>query len=193
MRALEKPMNRNGRRWPAWGWLGLILVAVCWPLNWILPGVRTSYLFFPLWLGYILLLDALVCIRAGNSLYSRSRKTFVLLFCFSAPVWWLFELINLRTGNWQYLGRELFDPLVFNLLATIAFSTVIPAIFETAELVQTFGWTRHLRSGPRLPATPTAFVVLFVVGLAMLISLLAWPKIFYPFIWISLVLILEPI
>ena len=36
------------------GWLGLFLLAVCWPLNWTLPGLRTAYLFFPLWLGYIL-------------------------------------------------------------------------------------------------------------------------------------------
>ena len=36
------------------GWLGLLLLAVCWPLNWTLSGLRTAYLFFPLWLGYIL-------------------------------------------------------------------------------------------------------------------------------------------
>ena len=88
-----------------------MLVAVCWPLNWVLPGARTSYLFFPLWLGYILIIDALVQRRTGNSLWSRSRKNFVLLFFISAPVWWLFELINLRTGNWEYTGRDLFSPL----------------------------------------------------------------------------------
>ena len=41
-------------------WVGLGLLAVCWPLNWTLPGTRTAYLFFPLWLGYILTVDALV-------------------------------------------------------------------------------------------------------------------------------------
>jgi len=139
------------------------LVAVCWPLNWTIPGIRTSWLFFPLWLGYILVVDALVWLRAGNSLWSRSRKSFIQLFCFSAPIWWLFELINLRTANWQYLGRELFSPLEFNLLSTIAFSTVIPAVFETAELIQTFRWM-HFR-GPHVAATRRLFVVLFVAGL----------------------------
>ena len=62
------------------GWLGLFLLAVCWPLNWTLPGMRTAYLFFPLWLGYILVVDALVCWRIGASLWTRSRKEFVLLF-----------------------------------------------------------------------------------------------------------------
>jgi hypothetical protein len=69
----------------------------------------------------------------------------------------------------------------------------VPAVFETAELIQTFRWTHRFSSGPRLPATPRMFVILFVVGVAMLVLLLAWPKIFYPFAWTSLVLIFEPI
>jgi hypothetical protein len=159
----------------------------------MLPGVRTSYLFFPLWLGYILALDALVWRRTGSSLWIRSRKDFVLLFVISGPVWWLFELINLRTGNWEYLGRELFGPLRFDLLSTISFSTVIPAVFETAELMLSFGWMRRFASGPRIRATAATFVGVFVVGLAMLSAMLAWPKIFYPFVWTSLVFIFEPI
>ena len=155
--------------------------------------MRTAYLFFPLWLGFILVVDAFVFIRTGSSIWLRSRKDFLVLFCLSAPVWWLFELINLRTANWEYLGRELFSTFQFNLLCTIAFSIVVPAMFETAELVQSFAWTNHLRFGPRLPATPPVFVGLFIVGLAMLVSTLMWPTVFYPFIWTSLVFILEPI
>ena len=64
-------MNPDNRAWPARGWLGLVLVVISWPLNWLLPGVRTAYLFFPLWLGYILVVDALVQRRAGNSIWSR--------------------------------------------------------------------------------------------------------------------------
>jgi hypothetical protein len=159
----------------------------------MLPGMRTAYLFFPLWLGYVLVVDALVSMRVGNSPWSRSRKDFLLLFCLSVPVWWLFELINLRTANWEYLGRELFTPLQFHLLCTISFSTVVPAVFETTELVQTFHWMKHLSSGPRVPATAQVFVPIFLVGLAMLIAMLIWPKFFYPFAWTSLVFILEPV
>ena len=193
MRAIEEHTRREAWHWPARGWVGLILVALCWPLNWILPGVRTSYLFFPLWLGYILVADALVQMRTGNSLWSRSRRNFALLFLLSAPVWWLFELIDLRTGNWEYLGRELFSPLQFALLSTISFSVVIPAVFETAELMRSFDWMQRFASGPRIPATGAVFVGLFVIGLAMLVATLVWPKIFYPFTWTSLVLIFEPI
>ena len=175
------------------GWVGLVLVAVCWPLNWLLPGVRTAYLFFPIWLGYILVVDSFVQRREGNSLWSRSRKDFVLLFLISAPVWWSFELINLRTENWEYLGRDLFTPFQFNLLCTISFLVVVPAVFETAELMRSFGWIERFASGPRVPATRSVFVALFVIGVATFSAMLVWPKIFYPFTWTALVFILEPI
>jgi hypothetical protein len=186
-------MSHKRRHLSAHGWVGVVLVAVCWPLNWALPGVRTAYLFFPLWLGYILVVDALVWERTGTSLWARSRKNFVLLFLISVPVWWLFELINLRTANWEYLGREFFSTLQFNLLSTISFSAVVPAVFETAELMLSFGWMQRFASGTRIRATAATFVGLFVVGLAMLSAMLAWPKIFYPFVWTSLVFIFEPI
>jgi len=54
------------------GRAGLLLVAVGWPLHWLLPGVQSVYLFFPLWLGYILAVGALVFTRAGISMLTRS-------------------------------------------------------------------------------------------------------------------------
>jgi hypothetical protein len=186
-------MRHDRRPWPVRGWTGVILVSVCWPLNWVLPGLRTAYLFFPLWLGYILVVDALAQLRTGNSIWVRSRRDFLLLFAISAPVWWFFELINLRTANWEYPGRELFTQLQFNLLCTIAFSIVVPAVFETAHLMGSFRWVDRFASGWRVPATRGVFVGLFVTGLIMLTALLIWPKVFYPFAWTSLVLILEPI
>ena len=175
------------------GWLGLLLLAVCWPLNWMLPGVRTAYLFFPLWLGYILLMDALVCWRSGSSLWTRSRKGFALLFILSVPAWWLFEGINDRTGNWEYLGTASFTPLEYYSLCTLSFSTVMPAVFETAEFVRTFGRVKSLPSGARIPDTRRTNTRMLFVGLIMLALTLLWPKFFYPCVWISLVFIFEPV
>lgn len=175
------------------GWLGLLLLAVCWPLNWRLPGLRTAYLFFPLWLGYILVVDALVFARRGDSLWNRSHLNFALLFVASAPVWWIFELINHRTANWEYLGAHHFTPLEYYALCTLSFSTVMPAVFETAELLRTFARTHHF-VGTR-PAFQGKGVrpALLALGGVMLTLTICWPRLFYPFVWISLVFILEPI
>jgi len=185
--------TRHSVPWGLHGWVGLLLLAVCWPLNWALPGMRTAYLFFPLWLGYILVVDALILSRTGTSLWTRSRREFILLFVASAPAWWLFEAINRRTGNWEYLGSNAFTDLEYYLLCTISFSTVMPAVFETAELARSFRWMERFGAGLRLRPTPGVNLGLFLVGTAMLALVLVWPKVFYPFVWTSLVFILEPL
>jgi hypothetical protein len=69
-------------------------------------GLRTHLLFFPLWLGYAFVVDAMVKRRRGTSILTRSRLDFTGLFLASVPGWWLFETINTRTPNWMYLGVE---------------------------------------------------------------------------------------
>ena len=180
-------------RWPAHGWIGLGLAALFWALNWALAGVRTHWAFFPLWLGYCLTVDALVVWRKGHSLLTRQPRAYVGLFLISAPAWWLFELLNLRTQNWFYDGRQIFTDLQYFLLASLSFSTVMPAVFGTAELVSTFGWMRRIRSGPKIAPTPATLRGFFVTGWIMLALLLLWPRYCFPFLWLSVFFILEPL
>lgn len=183
----------TGRSFAPHGWAGLALIAVAWPLNWLLPGLRTHLLFFPLWLGYALTVDALVLLRRGTSILARSRRGFVKLFLLSAPAWWLFEVINWRTQNWRYVGREQFTDLEYFLLASVAFSTVIPAVFASAELVRSFGWTRRLKNGWRLRPTRGVLLTMTAIGAAMLALLLVWPTYFYPFVWGAAFFLMEPL
>ncbi len=185
--------KERGLRFGRHGWLGLSLVALCWPANWFLPGLRTHVLFAPLWLGFALAVDAWVLRRTGTSIYTRSRKTFVLLFIVSAPTWWLFELLNLQTGNWIYLGREYFSDLAFFMLASISFSTVIPAVFEAAELVSSWAWVRRIRRGPEIAPTGRLQAQLVALGLASAILVMTWPGYFYPLVWGIVFFLVEPL
>ena len=175
------------------GWLGLALIAIFWPLNWRLEGLRTHALFFPLWLGYVLAVDGLVRLRRGSSPLTRSPRTFALLFLVSAPVWWLFELFNLRLGNWEYLGREHFSDLGYFLWATLSFSTVLPAVLCSAELVRSTRWIERCGNGPRLAYTPARGRAYVAAGLAMLALLLAFPRQGFPFVWMWGVFALDPL
>jgi len=177
--------------WFRWG---VALLSVAWPLNWLLPDdLRPSaYLFFPLWLGYALVIDALVAARTSTSILNRSASGFVWLFCGSAPAWWLFEVINRRTRNWEYLGAEVFSDLQYFFLCTIAFSTVMPAVMQSAELIRSFQWMDHFARGPRIRVQRRSAWVLLVIGALMFSLTLAWPKAFYPFVWGSAFLLLEP-
>ncbi len=103
-------------KFPLHGWIGSSLVIFFWILNWTLPGARTHWGFFPLWLGYCLAMDGLVFWRTGTSLLARSPRKYFGLFLVSAPVWWIFELLNLRTQNWTYIGAEIFTPFQYSVL-----------------------------------------------------------------------------
>jgi len=181
------------KRWPLHGWVGAWLMAVAWILNWAMSGLRTHLLFFFLWLGYCLIVDALVYNRKGTSLLTRSPLDYLMLFLISAPAWWLFELINWRTQNWFYDGRQSFTDLQYALMATLSFSTVMPAVFGTAELAGTFGWLKRRGRGLRIAPEGRTALFLFVLGWLMLAALLTWPLYFFPFVWLSVFFILEPL
>ena len=173
--------------------LGLGLVAVGWFLNWSLAGLRTHVLFFPLWLGYALVVDGWTARRTGTSPLARSGRAWAALFLVSAPAWWLFEFINRRLGNWEYLGGDAFSDLEYVFYSSLSFSTVMPALLGTAELVRSTRWVERFARGPRVRATPGGMVLCFILGLLMLGSMLAWPRALYPFCWTSLVFLLEPV
>jgi len=174
-------------------WIGLILVILFWILNWSLNGLRTHWEFFPLWLGYCLTIDGLVYIRKGTSLLKRSVFSYILLFVISAPAWWLFEFFNHFTQNWLYDGKEFFTDFEYALLASLSFSTVMPAVFGTAELVSTFNWIKKRDSGRKLKPTNKNLSTIFSLGIVMLVLLLLFPGVFYIFIWISVFFIIEPV
>jgi len=184
-------MRNRQRNYPLHGWLGLLLAAIFWFLNWYLEGIRTHLAFFPLWLGYILAIDGLVFMRKGTSLVSRSKTGFLLLFVFSIPLWWLFELFNTVLQNWHYTGREYFSDVAYALYASLNFSTVLPAVFVTGEFVSTFRLPalnkRRWKTGKNLPP------FFFISGWGMLVLFLVWPRIFFPFVWISVYFIVEPV
>jgi hypothetical protein len=181
------------RRMAVHGWVGVVLIAVCWPANWLLPGLRTHLLFAPLWIGFALVVDSAVLRRTGTSIITRSWTDFVLLFVVSAPVWWLFELFNLRTGNWIYVGREQFSDLAYFFLATLSFSTVIPSVFEAAELVASFKSISTLRSGTVVRSTPSLRLLLVFLGVVSAALVWAWPTYFYPLVWGVVFFLLEPV
>jgi len=184
---------RTTKRNPWYLYAGSILMILSWYFNWHLTGLRTHYLFFPLWFGYILVIDALVYYRKGTSLISRNPRKFFLLFFMSVPVWWLFEGLNLRTQNWYYLGREQFTDLEYFLYASLCFSTVIPAVFVSAELISSFRALTNWKRGPRISSGRKSIFFLLFLGVATLILLLIWPKYFYVFLWLSIFLILDSV
>jgi len=178
---------------PLYGWVGLVLIALFWSLNWSLSGLRTHWGFFPLWLGYCLFIDGLVYYRTCTSLLTRSWRRYIGLFLLSAPVWWLFEGINWRLQNWVYQGAEGFSPFEYLFWSTLNFTVVIPAVLGTSELFASFKLLKTNIRGPVIRPNNITTMAFFTAGLVMFLVMMIWPRIFFPFAWMSLFFIFEPV
>jgi len=110
----------------------------------------------------------------------------------SILAWWLFELINLRTQNWFYLGRERVSDLAYAVLASLSFSTVMPAVLTSAELVSCALPPRREAVATQ-PTCHRLLAAALAGGWTMLGLLLLWPRYFFPCVWLSLFFIIDPV
>ena len=165
---------------------------MAWPASWLHLSPLGQYAFFPLWLGYILTADALVLRRKGTSLLTRNPGVFLAMFLASVPIWWLFEGINHFTQNWHYLGAEEYSTLRYALVASWHFSIVVPAVFETAELVGSLGFVGRFQRGPSLPLSRRILFGIIVLGVLSLGAIVAWPGYAFPLTWTGVFLVLDP-
>lgn len=181
---------------PLWGWGGLGLVALFWPIAWAdgwpwLESLR-QHSFFPLWMGYILAVAGWTFRRTGRSLAREQPLRFAALFAISGVFWWFFEYLNRFVDNWHYLGVSGLAAWEYALRASLPFSTVLPAVAVTAELLMTVGPLQHfLCRGPALPwLTNRALAILcLAAGLAGLALVGVFPRELYPMLWAGPVLL----
>ncbi len=172
---------------------GLLLILVTWPLAWSGARPWSEHTFFPLWLGYILTVDGLTVWRVGDSLLTRDWRRFGLLFVMSIPLWWLFEFANQYLGNWVYIQAEEISSREFALRASLAFSTVMPALFVTAELWRTFAFFQRPRRWLRIAPSRSGLIAIAALGLVMFILSLTVPRYAFALVWLGMFFFLDPL
>jgi hypothetical protein len=182
-------------RFPLYGGIALVICLAAWASSWLRIDPLYRYSFFPLWLGYILFIDALVVMRRGKSLLLRARWHYPLLFLTSSLFWWVFEGLNISVQNWHYVFDKPYSQLAYFLIASLNFSTVLPAVMETAEILSTFEPLRpRLQASSPGPLLPL-WVLVSVECLGLLCFTLPWlfPQYCFGLVWLCVVLILDPI
>lgn len=188
--------SRPGGAFPVWGWVALAWLAASWTLAWTrFPWFEAfqQHTFTPLWLGYIGVVNALTMRRTGSCLMTRQPARFAALFPLSALFWWFFEYLNRFVANWRYTGISDFDALEYTFFATLAFSTVLPAVTSTAEWLGTFPrldaafgqWRPVLISRPMLVAAVVLAVTTLSLG-----ALGVLREYVFPLVWVSPVLVI---
>ncbi len=173
------------RPFPRWGWIGPLLILVAWPISWsgLSPlAPLQPWIFFILWLGYIVTVNALAWMRGGRSLLVQRRRDALLLSAGSALFWWYFEYLNGFVHNWRYLGALPEGDFAYTLRASLAFSTVLPAVIGTRDLLATL---LRLDAGPRQRPSAGIAVICLLSGLVGLGLLPVFPEGLYPLLWLA--------
>lgn len=143
------------------------------------------------WWPFILGAESALHLRDGRSLLFDHPGRFLALLPLSATLWLVFEALNFRLGNWQYLNLPAgILPRWAGYL--VSFATVLPAIFTTEALLEDLGLFRTLAIRP-LAWAGRARRPLFCLGLACLALPLLWPRFFFPLVWGGFFLLLDPL
>jgi hypothetical protein len=188
------PLPRHPFPW--WGYVGFLLTPLAWLLAWTRFdwfAVLQPYTFFPLWLGFIISINSLTLTRTGSCLLVSRTRFFFVLFPLSALFWWFFEYLNRFVQNWHYLGVEDFTTSRYVLHATLCFSTVLPAVLSTEELLGSFprltgplqNWFRISVRNPQLWGW-----LLLLPAAPALMAISIYPDFLFPMLWMAPFLII---
>lgn len=151
----------------------------------------TSWFFSLTWWAYIFMVDHFVYHLKGKSLWVNHRAEFFLLIPCSVVFWMIFEGFNVYLGNWQYENIHS-QTWVRWIGYFISFGTVLPALFETRELIESLGTFRSLKIKP-LPFPASWHLPFTVLGLLFLFLPLFWPGYFFALTWLGFFFLFEPI
>lgn len=178
---------------PYAGWLGLAALAGAeWLMFRHIEPVATY--FTPIaWSSYLLICDSAVFAVTGRSRLRNAPRDFFQMALLSIPLWLIFEAYNLFLQNWTYVGVP--SSLFWGLLGYCwSFATITPAIFETAELVESFGW---FKQGADRTISPSLIRNMMVLGvLCLAIPVILPPHTgayFFGLVWIGFYLLLDPL
>jgi len=176
------------------GPLGLLLILLGEGLSFVHILPWSQYVFPLFWYGYILLLDSLNHRLRGYSLISSRSGEVLLMLPASAFYWYLFEWYNMAIQNWLYINAPP-EKWIQTTIKILSFATVIPALYETADLLGVQSWGKKAaRTRPLIPRHWQNFSLIFLV-LGIFLSFLPFiiPKLFFWSVWVGPFFLLDPI
>ena len=180
-----------------YGWFGLLLLIVSEYCLFRRIEPFTTWFYCFAWWACILLADNLLLILRGTSLLTTRRREFWGMLPISVFIWLLFESYNFVIRNWSY---NVVPAQIWQRWPgyAVAFSTVLPGIFITSDLVDLLigGVSRKPASecAALSVKSPTRPSWLFVMsGLILSVAPLVWPLYFFPAVWLGPIFLLDPL
>ena len=176
-----------------YGVVGIVLILLV-ELNFIFKIEPFASWYFPvIWVGYILTIDSIVYKLRKDSLISKRPWQILGMFIISGLFWWIFEFVNLGLNNWNYSGLKFASNILLNLFGFLSFSTVLPGLFETFELIRAIHVFDNVKLKKRHNITKKTIYVMWTLGILCFVTSVFLPEFAFPLIWASFFLILDPI
>ncbi len=136
------------------------------------------------WWSYIIFVDAVLCLKTGRSTVFNGRLPWLVTI--SCGLWCLFELENVRLQNWFYINVPSSEAVRFSGYF-LAFGTVIPAIYLTAELIGSILPPLAIR-----PFRPKRYGTYAIpLGILCLLFSVAFPVYCFSLAWVFLVFVID--
>ncbi len=175
-----------------YGVLGILLIVLV-ELNFFYKLQPFANWSFPIvWIGYILTVDAITYKLRKDSLISNRFSQFLGIVIISALFWFIFEFINIVINNWHYVGLEGLGRFE-NLFGMLSFATILPAFFETVELLRAVHLFDHRILHKKHKITKHFLYSMLGLGIACFFLPLFFPRFAFPLVWFSFFLLLDPI
>lgn len=178
-----------------YGLIGILIIIFV-QVNFFLKIEPFANWYFPIiWAGYILVVDALIYKLRGNSLISNRTSQFFGMLIISSLFWWVFEFFNMMIMNWSYQGLESLtsSSTIRNFFGTLSFATVLPALFETFELIRSIHLFDNLKLKRKHKISKRFLYVMFFIGIIMFVSPIFFPSFAFPLVWLAFFFILDPV
>jgi hypothetical protein len=148
-----------------------------------------QYLYFFAWYPAIACLDGLLFRLRGQSWLLTQPRKFLKMFFWSVTIWLIFEAFNLALKNWGYVAVV---PVWWARWPgyALAFATVLPGVLLSAQVLDALGAWKGLKGRPFNPGAwqPASLLL----GSALLILPLIFPRYAFPLIWGAMFFLLDP-
>jgi hypothetical protein len=176
-----------------YGILGILLIGFAQIT--ILLKANIPFVTFLVWLGYILLVDCFVYMVRGSSYLMSKPVKLLFMSLISINIWFIFEIFNIvsKAHGWFYVNLE-GSPIFTFIRVALAFSTIMPAILETSDLIGSLHLFNKIK--PKFKVHVNRFTVGIFLSMGIIFILLPFvlqtPWIWL-FIWIGFIVLIDPI
>jgi len=176
------------------GIIGLILI-ITFQLILLFKITLIGNIYFPfIWFGYIFLMDEIVYqLKKSSLIYNHFKKFFIMLIL-SAIFWWIFEGINyFEVDSWRYVGGLPENAIISFIYKTVAFGTVLPAVFETFDFIKALHIFDKQVLKKKIKIHHKILYSMIMLGIISFFLPFWLPTLAFPLVWLCFFLILDPL